>query len=424
MFIIVFLSLIPVIIWSFMESFGLRFLDFNSITTSIGQILGLIGMALFSINLILSGRLKILDRFFKGLDKVYKNHGRIGSLAFSLILFHPIFLVVKYLSFSIKQAGLFFVPFLNIPVTWGIISLFLMIILISFTFYIKLKYHVWKMSHKFMILSFAFSVLHVFFITSDVSRNLFLKYYILSLAAVGLIISIRSAILGKLLVKNFKYKIKSVNKLNDDITEVEMEPLDDKMTFIPGQFAFFSFLGDKVSSESHPFSISSSDRDSNLKATIKNLGDFTSNISKIEVGDDVVIDGPYGNFSYKRVKSKNQIWVAGGIGITPFVSMAKSLDDDYNVNLFYSVQEDKETVYQSELKELSNNKINFNCNFWSSKDKGYINSNIVSELSNGLQSKEIFLCGPLSFMESLKNQFMSSGVDIKKIHYENFKFNL
>lgn len=424
MFIIYILSVIPVIIWLTLEPLAFRFADANAVTTSIGQILGLLGMTLFSINLILAGRLKFLDRFFHGLDRVYQNHGRIGSLAFSFILFHPIFLVVKFLSLSLREAGLFFVPFLNMPVTWGIISLILMIVLISLTFYIKLKYHVWKISHKFMILAFAFSVLHVLTITSDVSQSLLLKFYILTLASLGILISAQSAILGKFLVKKFKYKIKSVTKLNEDIIEVEMEPLQDKMEFTPGQFAFFSFLGEKISDESHPFSISSSDTENNLKATIKNLGDYTSQIQNLKVNDIVLVDGPYGGFSYRKSENKEQIWIAGGIGITPFLSMARSLDSNYKVNLFYSVKEDKEAVYQKELEELSSKKENFKSNIWSSKEKGYINSKYVSEISNGLENKEIFLCGPLSFMESLKKQFVSSGVDINKIHYENFTFNL
>lgn len=423
MYIIYILSVIPILIWLTLEPLAFRFADANAVTTSIGQVLGLLGMTLFSINLILAGRLKFLDRFFHGLDKVYKNHGRIGSLAFSFILFHPIFLVVKFVSISLRQAGLFFVPFLNMPVTWGIISLLLMIILISLTFYIKLKYNVWKISHKFMILAFAFSVLHVLTITSDVSQSSLLKYYILTLAALGIFVSVRSAILGKLLVKKYQYKIKRITNLNDDITEVEMEPVSGKMKFTPGQFAFFSFLGDKISDESHPFSLSSTLGENNLKVTIKNLGDFTSQIRNLKLDDRVTVDGPYGGFSYRKAENKEQIWIAGGIGITPFLSMAKSLDNDYKVNLFYSVKEDKEAVYQNELKELSERKENFKSNIWSSKEKGYINSNYVSEISNGLENKDIFLCGPLSFMESLKNQFVSNGVDINKIHYENFTFN-
>lgn len=422
MIIIVILSLFPVLIWSFMEPLGSRFSNLNAVTTSIGQILGLVGMVMFSINLILAGRFKFLDKYFHGLDKVYANHSKIGAIAFSLILFHPIFLVVKYITFSTREAALFFVPFLNMPITWGIISLLIMIVLIAFTFYIKVKYHIWKMSHKFMVVAFFFAVFHVFFISSDVSRNDFLRYYILILALVGLAVSARQAFLNKFFIKKTKYKVKNINQISKDVVEVGMEPVDKKIIFTPGQFAFFSFLNNHVSPEYHPFSISSSVSDENLKITVKNLGDYTGTMSLLKSGDDVLIDGPYGDFSYKNTKNKNQIWIAGGIGITPFFSMAQSLEDGYNVDLYYSVVEKDGAVYEKNLNDISSKNKSFKFTLWDVSEKGRINSGLISSASHGIEEKEIFLCGPLGFMEGLKSQFISLGVDIKKIHYENFSF--
>jgi predicted ferric reductase len=405
-----------------MEPLGSRFLNLNAIITSLGQIFGLVGMMMFSTNLILAGRFKFLDKYFHGLDKVYANHSKIGSLAFSLILFHPIFLVVKYITFSIKEAALFFVPFVNMPITWGIISLLIMIILISFTFYIKLKYNIWKFSHKFMVIAFFFAIIHTVLIPSDVSRNDFLRYYILLFAIIGLVVSVKQAFLSKFFVKKFKYKVKNISSLNEDILEIEMEALGERMIFNPGQFAFFSFLSDEVSSESHPFSISSSSTDSHLKITVKNLGDYTSSIKNLKLNDEVFIDGPYGDFSYKKVKNKNQIWIAGGIGITPFFSMAQSLEDGYNADLYYSVKEESQAVYSKNLNELSEKNSHFKFNLWDASEKGYINAGLISNLSKGLDNKDIFLCGPSIFMEGLKDQFVSLGVDIRKIHYEKFSF--
>ncbi len=422
MFIIAILSLIPVIIWVFMEPLGSRFLNFNAITTSIGQILGLIGMVLFSINLILAGHLKFLDKYFKGLDKVYLNHSKLGAIAFSMLLFHPLFLVIKYITISTKEAALFFIPFINMPITWGIISLFIMIVLISFTFYIKLKYHIWKMSHKFMTLAFFFAVLHIIFISSDVSRNNFLRYYIILLALAAIIIIARKTFLEKFPLNKFKYKVKNIIQLNKDILEIEMEPINRKMDFSPGQFAFFSFINGDVSAESHPFSISSSNQDNNLKITVKNLGDYTGLLFNLKPGTEVLIDGPYGYFSYKNIKNKNQIWIAGGIGITPFASMAKVLETEYNVDLYYSIKEKNEAVYLKDFEDISLKNPNFRFNLWDASSKGYITCDLVCSISKGFENKDIFLCGPPMFMESIKNQFVALGVDINKIHYENFSF--
>ena len=65
---------------------------------------------------------------------------------------------------------------------------------------------------------------------------------------------------------------------------------------------------------------------------------------------------------------------------------------------------------------------NFKLNLWLTSTNGYLNSGVVATLAKDLNNKDILLCGPAMFMESLKNQFVSMGVDVKKIHYENFSF--
>jgi predicted ferric reductase len=404
-----------------MMPLGIRFFDVSSTFTSLGQIFGLVGMVLFSINLILAGKFRFLDKYFKGLDKVYANHSKLGSIAFSMILFHPLFLVVKFLMISTQEAAMFFVPFISPSVTFGIISLALMILLMSLTFYIKLKYNVWKFSHKFMVLAFVFGIIHTFIISSDVSRNNFLRYYILILAILGLVISVRQAFFNKT-VKKFNYKVKNIKSLNPNVLEIEMEPIGEKILFKPGQFAFFSFKSEQVSDESHPFSIASSILDNNLRITIKNLGDYTSTLINLKINDGVLIDGPYGDFSYKKINNINQIWIAGGIGITPFLSMARSLERNYHVDMYYSVKENNEAVYLDDFGIIGGQIPNFKFKLWSANEKGYLNADAILNLSKDLASKDIFLCGPPVFMESLKKQFVLLGVDIKKIHYENFSF--
>jgi predicted ferric reductase len=403
-----------------MEPLGFRFSDLGAITTSLGQIFGLVGMVLFSITLILAGRYKFLDKFLKGLDKVYHNHHKLGAIAFILLLFHPLFLVVRYAMMSIHDAGLFFIPFINMPITWGIISLILMIIFLGITFYTRLKYQIWKFTHKFMTLAFFFAVFHTLVISSDVSRSNLLRYYILLFALAGLFSISRKVFFDQLPINRYRYKVKNINQLNQDVVEVEMISLNKKMIFAPGQFAFFKFKSGKVSSESHPFSISSSTSENNLKIIVKNLGDYTNLLKKLRVNDGVLVDGPYGNFSYKKIKNKNQIWIAGGIGITPFLSMAKTLESDYKVDLYYSVKGNKDAIRVGDLQEVARRNPNFRYKLWVTNDNGYIKLEIISKMSGSLNDKEIFLCGPSGFMESLESQFISLGINAKKIHYENF----
>ena len=420
MFIIAIFSIIPVVIWAFMEPLGFRFSDLGAITTSIGQVSGLVGMVLFSISLILAARFKVADRYMNGLDKVYQKHHKIGAIAFSLLLFHPLFLVVRYLSLSIHDAAMFFVPFVNPPITGGILSLALMIILIVFTFYVKMKYHRWKLSHKFMTLAYLFGLGHTLMIQSDISRSTLLREYVLFFAVLGLLSIGIKIFQDKMKLKRHKYTVRSVNKLSDDIVEIEMEPKDERMKYFSGQFSFFSFISENVPSEYHPFTIASPNKDNYLKIIAKDFGDYTNKLSSLKRKDDVLIDGPYGRFSFRKAKYKNQIWIAGGIGITPFLAMSQVLKDDYRVNLYYSVKENKDAVRTGLLHDVEKLNPNFRMNLWVTADRGYIKAKNILDLENGLASKDVFLCGPPAFMENMKDQFLSLGVDIKRIHYENF----
>lgn len=421
---ILILVLLPVARWAVILPLNYRFFDLSAAMTSLGQIAGLVGMAMFSVSLILGARLKFLDKYFCGLDKVYQNHHIIGAISFCLILFHPIFLVFRYVQFSLHDAALFFLPSENWARNFGIISLLFMIVLIVITFYIQLKYQRWKLSHKFMVFVFVFAILHSFYLASDISRDGILRIYILGLAAIGLAAGFWRAFITGGLSKDFDYEVVKLTVLRPDIFAIEMSPKDKAMEFESGQFIFVSFASWGVSAESHPFSIASAPDAKNLGIVVKALGDFTGELKNLKVGDKVSIEGPFGRFSYKKASSKNQIWIAGGIGITPFLSMAGDLkiDDGYKADLYYGVNAPEEAVFSDALSKISSANKNFKAINWYSNESGRLNGEIVSELSGGLQDKDIFLCGPPMFMKSLNEQFAKMGINKDRIHWENFNF--
>jgi len=420
---ILLLAFLPVARWVELLPLNYRFFDLSVTMTSFGQITGLVGMAMFSVSLILGARLKFLDNYFYGLDRVYQNHHIIGAVSFSLLLFHPLFLVFKYVQFSLRDAALFFLPSVNQAMNYGIISLFLMMVLMIMTFYISLKYQRWKFFHKFMVVVFIFAILHSYYTVSDISRDFILRFYILGLAGAGLVGGIWRIYLERFLNSKFDYEIKKVIKPRPDVFEIEMVPKNRVLEFEPGQFIFIKFISQKITRESHPFSIASAPGDTSLKLVVKSLGDFTSELGNLQAGDRAIIEGPFGKFSYKDAVSRDQIWIAGGIGITPFLSMAKSLKNtNYKIDLYYSLKSKNDAVLFTELYNIAFTNKNFKIIPWYTDEKGYVNAQIISKTSEGLDGKEIFLCGPPAFMESLNGQFRKMGIGKERIHWENFNF--
>jgi predicted ferric reductase len=389
-----------------MQPLSTRFSNFFEIFTSIGQISGLIGLVLLSITFVLNARIKFLEKYFRGLDKMYNSHHLIGSIGFILLLFHPLSLAVRFFP-NFKQSQSFLFSFSNLSVNLGIIGLIIMIILIFLTFFVKLKYNNWKISHKFLGLALIFSILHLISINSDVSRNILLKYYMIFISFLGLCAYFYKTIFN-IHNKKYYYVVENVREISSNIVELTLKPKDRSLKYTAGQFAFVKVLGKSFSKEQHPFTISSSPEEKSIRFNIKNLGDYTSQLKNIQIGSEVEIEGPYGMF-YSHSKL-DEIWIAGGIGITPFLSRLKSIPENKKVYLFFSLKNKNQDVFFKELERTAKENKNFKVFINYSEEKGHINIDKIRD-KLGIFDKDIFLCGPKLMTESIKCELIRAGVN-------------
>lgn len=96
--------------------------------------------------------------------------------------------------------------------------------------------------------------------------------------------------------------------------------------FRPGQFAWLRL--EQMSVEEHPFTIASSAVDGGrVEFTVRHTGDFASRLRELQRGDPVWVDGPYGSFTPDAVPSTGLVLIAGGVGITPMMSMLRTAAD-------------------------------------------------------------------------------------------------
>jgi len=415
------LSSIPLVIWVLMKPLSVRFLGFAASLTSFGQVTGLLGMSLFSIALVLSARLKFLDDYFGGLNRAYLAHHVVGGTAFILLLFHPLVLSLRFVPVSLKAAALFLLPGADSTNTFGIIALFLVMLCLVITFFLEFPYPKWKLSHKFLGAAFFFAGFHSFFVASDISQSQALKVYMLALAAVGMFAFVYRSLLSGFFVKYFEYTVASIKPLSETLVELELKPKGERMEFLPGQFVFLSFVGDNISAESHPFSMSSAATEGNLRFIIKSLGDYTSQLKDMKIGTLAKVEGPFGQFSNKG-RNRNQIWIAGGIGITPFLSMSRSFQgSEYGVDLYYCVRTDSEAIFFKELQTISERSKNFRVIPFCSEKEGYLDAKAILKMSGGIHDRDIFICGPPKLMRSLREQLLKLKVPEKNIHSEEFQ---
>ncbi len=416
---IILLCTVPILLWLTTNSqpFSLR---------NVSQVAALIGATLFSINFILSGRFRSLETIFGGLNRIYIVHHLIGQIALIALLIHPTLLAFFYIKISLTAAFTILFPPIAEYATWfGLAALTLLIILLVLTLYIKLPYQIWKLTHKFMGLALTLAVLHVFFIQSDVATNMPLRYYMLSICTLGLISYCYRVLLYRFLVKRSKYIVSSI-LVEENVNKITLKPeslgIND---FFPGQFIFISFDSLGITSETHPFSLTSSPSENEISIAAKSSGDYTETLKLLRVGSRARVEGPFGRFSYLESHRKKQIWIAGGIGITPFISMAKNFtaNNGYDAILYYTVSEEKETVFAELLKNIDSNLPNFKVNVVATKSLGRLTANQVSEQMKDLKDRDIFLCGPPPMMKSLRSQFNDLGIRNSHIFSEEFSMD-
>lgn len=425
--VIILLAIIPVLLLILGKKGNISS-DYGSITHILGQIAGLVGMTLFAITFILSTRMKFIEDAFGGLDKVYGVHGILGGTSLILILFHPLLLIFKFIPENINLAARYLLPSSYWSVNFGIIALVGMIFLIFLTLYTRMRYNRWKLSHKFLGIVFILAILHVFLVRGIASQgNIFQGYYVYAaiVSLIGLGGFFYSLFLRDKMAPHKWYRIKSLNRKGENVHEIILSPENEPLKHKAGQFVFVKFNNKKVGEEPHPFSIASASNSPLLKIIVKGLGDFTNRLSDLNIDDRVYVEGPYGRFNYEG-KGKDQVWIAGGIGITPFIGMAEEMAHNPNikskVELCYIARKPEDLICIEELKEVESKNENFRVITWISNEKGLIKVEDIENIIKDLNNKEFFICGPQKLKMDIKKDLIRLGIEKNKIHMEDFDF--
>jgi len=386
------------------------------------QLFSLLGSVLLCLSFVLGSRARILEKIFGGLDKVIKLHHIVGGVSFVLLINHPILLAVEALpNYSLASKYLFLSSIFEYNV--GVVALYGMIILLLLTLVIKLPYDLWLKTHDTFGIVLFFACLHIFFITSDVSRYIPLRIWMFVNLGVGMFFYIYKVFLYKWFGPRYEYTIEKINE-NADIIELYLKPVGESINFLPGQFAFISFEKDGFE-ESHPFSFSSSPNDSVVRFSVKIFGDYTARLRQLSPGTKCLIWGAYGRFYYNFFGNKDVVCIAGGIGITPFVSLIRYEENHVlprKISLFYSAKNESLAIYHNYFIDVQSRLQNFKYfpNFDAQKPR--LSSQSIIQDIGDLHNKLFYICGPTGMMHGLSADLQNSGVKSSDIIFEDFNF--
>ena len=384
-----------------------------------GEVLSTMAMILFACVLVLANRPRFLEPYFGGLDKMYISHKNSAILAVVVVVFHQLWVPKT----GIQGPGLWF----GMAAFAGILAIALLTvgprtpILSRLT---KFTYSGWLNIHRYVGLFYIFTVLHLFMVEPLMLYSLPVTIYVLSIATIGILAYLYKEFLAARLRPYSLHRVEAVRKLNGTTSEVVLQPQNQKLVYQAGQFLFVYFDGDKIFAEPHPFTISSAPRQDNLHLSIKASGDWTGYLqTNLKPGAIAHVDGPYGMFNYKTGAAQ-QVWMAGGIGITPFLSWIRDFDGtgDYQIDFFYTVNVPAEALFLDEIEKAASVNKNFKAHISYSSQDGRLSAQKIVEASGAVAGKDIYMCGPFGMVMAFRDGFMEQGAQAANIHYEEFNF--
>jgi predicted ferric reductase len=193
------------------------------------------------------------------------------------------------------------------------------------------------------------------------------------------------------------------------------------VSFVPGQFALV-YIEAKDGWHRHPFTIASAPAEKVVRVTVKALGDYTSSLRELlQPGMPAVIGGPHGRFNHAK-GTKDQVWIAGGVGVAPFLSWMRALPDHPPpgaVDLYYAFT--GAAPFADELVAIGETSEHVRVHLVDSAVDGRLTADrIIAESSVPPARLSVFLCGPEPMLRDLQAGLRGHGVRARNIHREYF----
>ncbi|WP_159477345.1 ferric reductase-like transmembrane domain-containing protein [Dyadobacter sp. 3J3] len=395
---------------------------------------GISTLSLMVLSMIISLRIPWMNRRMKGLDKAYIIHKWTGVFATIFMLFHWLSEKVPHLlvtagmvtdpgeltdgsKFSDLEIGLFQSGVMLVE--W---IFYLTIILVLIALFRKIPYHIFRKTHRIFPAVFLVAAYHG--ATAQIKEHWLRTpggYFLVILVVIGSVAAFISLFQKIGVSRKMNSEIVELQNPREGILDLQISTNQKAFFHQPGQYVFLRFEHDR---EPHPFTIASSGSDPNsLRFAIKSLGNFTGELARhLQIGQNVQVEGPYGEFVFKS-SSKRQIWIAGGIGITPFLArleqFAREKEISQPIDFWYSTRSEKRTMFPDSLENLCQQS---GVSFYhlNSSQNEYLTAKMLHNVVGSFEHVSIWFCGPADFANCLLKGLSQYDFDKSNFHYDNF----
>ncbi|WP_415230122.1 ferric reductase-like transmembrane domain-containing protein [Psychromonas sp.] len=421
-------------------------MDFKGWYVSLLSLINILAMMAFFIQFPLSSRIKQLP-LFANIDWSMNQHKQIGKWLGIIFLLHPMLILAPRFFVSFDDGVISLIKTLTAPqMLTAIIAWVLLILWVLLSIYkdkLPMRYETWRLTH---LLGFvAITILATLHITSVGRHGQFQDQFNLvwwGLCGFSLLMVTYNYLLKPTRLKHQPFTLKEVTKVSccDWQVTVEKQQGDD-FYFEAGQFVWLNTSSSVHGVNEHPFSIASCQNDlPKISFIIRELGDYTNNLDRLTLGQQVYIDGPYGSMSLNdSMQAKGITLIAGGVGIGPMLSLLRGLVSNREtrpVRLIYGNNSLEQMVLLDEIQKLTQQMPHFKlqlvcqqlvCQKVSEQYKIYAGVVDKQCIENNIDLTQadrwaVYLCGPKPMIVAVKHSLKVLHIPNSNIHYERLSF--
>ncbi len=363
-------------------------------------------------------------------------HRQITALAVICVFAHPIILFLWDSRF-LSLLKVWSAPW---RARFAVLSVLLLLVLVVTALWrrrLRLSYEAWQLLHALVALAVVLTaLLHVlligYYVDQPWERALWIVY-----SGVFVSIGVWVRMVKPLRRWRRRWKVVDVRGELGDSTTVTIVPVDpssygpEGFQFEPGQFAWLHTGHSPFAMTYHPFSFSSSaSRPDQISFTIKAAGEFTREVRNLTIGHTVYLDGPYGHFRLGGPEARGHVFIAGGIGVTPMLSMIKTLADSRDPRPCWMLLGNRDQSSITCGEEVSDLGTRLDLTYvdvlsspspgWSG-EVGFIDATLLDRvLPESRANLRYFLCGSEAMMDAVEHALDVLGIPTDRIASERF----
>lgn len=400
------------------------------IITTISRVAALAGAYLALLGLLLVSRITWIERAV-GHDRLVSWHRKSAPYALFLILIHVLLVALGYAANDKVRVG---VELWRLVTTypWMLPAFvgFLAFMAAGISSYkrvrSKMKYETWWTIHLYTYIAIAFSFMHqvltgVMFIGHPLNRAYWTGLYIF----VGVTILTWRIVIPTYKSLRYKLHVSHIDIEAPGIISIYVRGRNlRKLKAEGGQFFNWRFLDKDRWYESHPFSLSASPTDNQMRFTVKDLGDHSRSLISVRPGTRVLIEGPYGTFTKNQAHQKRPlVLIGGGVGITPIRALLDELPQGRDLSLIYRTSNEEGLIFLDEITELAKQK-SARLHVLPGSRKLYpLDANHLLQIVPNIREAEIYICGPTSLTEVVRASAAQLGMAKSRVHSEIFEYH-